>query len=255
MRIEVLGCSGGIGPGLRTTSLLLDDDTLIDAGTGVGDLTLKRMQRIRRVFLTHSHLDHVCALPFMADNLLGLISQPVEVLATTATLKAVRAHIFNWETWPDFAEIPDAGNPVLVFREIAIGEALELAPDCRVRSFEVRHTVPAVGYIVEGSAQIFVFSGDTFHWPPLWETLNRLPRLDHLMIEIALPNEEDELATVARHLTPRRLGEALRHLRHRPQLLLTHYKPGFEALIKKQCKLALSGWDYLHLRRGHIVTI
>ena len=33
MRIEVLGCSGGIGPGLRTTSLMLDGHSLIDAGT------------------------------------------------------------------------------------------------------------------------------------------------------------------------------------------------------------------------------
>ena len=34
MKLRVLGCSGGIGGDLRTTSLLLDHDTLIDAGTG-----------------------------------------------------------------------------------------------------------------------------------------------------------------------------------------------------------------------------
>ena len=62
MKLTILGCSGGIVIGLRTTAMLLDDDGLIDAGTGVGDLTLDQMARIDAVFLTHSHLDHICAL-------------------------------------------------------------------------------------------------------------------------------------------------------------------------------------------------
>jgi hypothetical protein len=41
MKLRVLGCSGGIGGGhLRTTSLLVDHDILIDAGTGVADLSV-----------------------------------------------------------------------------------------------------------------------------------------------------------------------------------------------------------------------
>ena len=38
MRIEVLGCDGGIGGALRTCALLVNDNVLIDAGTGLGDL-------------------------------------------------------------------------------------------------------------------------------------------------------------------------------------------------------------------------
>ncbi len=40
LKVRVLGCSGSIGKDCRTTSFLLDDDLLLDAGTGVGDLTL-----------------------------------------------------------------------------------------------------------------------------------------------------------------------------------------------------------------------
>ncbi len=40
MRIRMLGCSGGIGLGSRTTAMLVDNDVLIDAGTGIGDLAL-----------------------------------------------------------------------------------------------------------------------------------------------------------------------------------------------------------------------
>ena len=50
MRIRVLGCSGGIGgANLRTTSLLIDDDILVDAGTGVGDLSIAELKRISTI--------------------------------------------------------------------------------------------------------------------------------------------------------------------------------------------------------------
>jgi phosphoribosyl 1,2-cyclic phosphodiesterase len=58
MKIRILGASGGIGAQARTTSLLVDQDILIDAGTGVGYLALDELRAIDHVFLTHSHLDH-----------------------------------------------------------------------------------------------------------------------------------------------------------------------------------------------------
>jgi len=62
MHLTVLGCYGGIGGSRRTIALLLDDDILIDAGSGAGDLTLERMARLEHIFLTHAHLGHnVCA--------------------------------------------------------------------------------------------------------------------------------------------------------------------------------------------------
>ena len=69
MQVRVLGCSGSIAAGSRTTAFLIGDDTLIDAGTGVGDLTREDMLRIHDVFLTHSHLDHVACLPLMVDTI------------------------------------------------------------------------------------------------------------------------------------------------------------------------------------------
>ena len=68
MQIRVLGCSGSIAAGSRTTSFLLDDDVLIDAGTGVGDLTLEQLARIDHILVTHSHLDHVLAIGLLADS-------------------------------------------------------------------------------------------------------------------------------------------------------------------------------------------
>ena len=54
MRLRVLGCSGGIGGRhLRTTSFLVDGDVLIDAGSGVGDLSLAELTHIDHVLVTH----------------------------------------------------------------------------------------------------------------------------------------------------------------------------------------------------------
>ena len=52
MKVRVLGCSGAIARDCRTTSFLIDHDVLIDAGTGVGDLTLEEMVQIDHIFVT-----------------------------------------------------------------------------------------------------------------------------------------------------------------------------------------------------------
>ena len=77
--------SGGIGGRhLRTTSLLLDHDILIDAGTGVGDLSLAELTPIDHIFLTHSHLDHVASIPFLVDTVGGMRDEPLTVHAIRA---------------------------------------------------------------------------------------------------------------------------------------------------------------------------
>ena len=256
MRIKVLGCSGGVGPGLRTTSLLLDEHTLIDAGTGVGDLSLEEMRRIRRVFLTHSHLDHVCGLAFLADNLFDETAQPVEVYGSAATLSALRTHLFNWVLWPDFSALPTPQAPLIQFRELPAGQDCALGEAGSLHAFEVLHTVPGYGYaITSNRGGVFAFTGDTTSCESLWLALNALPRIDHLMIDIAFPDELAELGLLARHFTPSLAAHDLRQLRHRPQLLLTHEKPGCEGRLARQCAAALGDWPHRHLQRGDVIEV
>ena len=100
MQVRILGCSGTIAKG-ATTSFLLGERVLVDAGTGVGQLTLEEMQRIDHVFLTHSHLDHIAALPLMLDAV-GEPPPAAGVHALPQTLAALHAHVFNDVIWPDF---------------------------------------------------------------------------------------------------------------------------------------------------------
>lgn len=256
MQVRVLGCSGGIGPGLRTTTVLLDDDVLIDAGTGVGDLSLSEMQQLQHVFLTHAHLDHVCGVAFAADNLLGLIREPITVHGIPPTIRAVRSHIFNWEIWPDFSNLPKFENPSIVFSTTRVGALHELGRGRRLQSFEVRHSVPATGYAVTSeSGAVFAFTGDTGSHLPMWRFLSELPRLDYLMIDVAFGDEQEELGVVARHFTPGRLAADLANLGHRPEILLTHHKPGSEERIREQCADVLSDWPIRHLQTGDLFQI
>lgn len=252
MRIKVLGCSGGVGPGLRTTSLLVGDQLLVDAGTGVCDLGLDAMARLTDALITHSHLDHVLGLAFIADNRFRSAAQPLRVHAAAPTLEALRKHLFNWSLWPDFSQLPCGRGPVIEFCEIAPDRKQRISA-ISVTPFAVPHTVPTLGFALGGATGCFAFSGDTDGDDAMWAALDALPNLDSLMIEVAFPDDSCDIGRASRHFTPARLGAGLAKLRHRPQLLLSHHKPGLEAAIQAQCRTALAGWRYRHVKRGDVI--
>lgn len=226
MKVRVLGCSGGIGGRyLRTTSLLVDHDILIDGGTGVGDLSLAELALIDHVFVTHSHLDHIACIPFIVDTVGEMRNRPLTLYATKATLEIIRAHIFNWSIWPDFSEIPNAENPFLRYQQIRLGQATEIAGR-RIVPVPANHTVPAVGYHLDSGAGSLVFTGDTTTNDALWKVVNKIRNLRFLIIETAFSNREHRLATVSKHLCPSMLADELKKLQHSPEIYITHLKPG-----------------------------
>jgi cAMP phosphodiesterase len=230
MKIRVLGCSGSIAAGSRTTSFLLDDDVLIDAGTGVGDLALDELARIDHVLISHSHLDHVLSIALLADSVQRLRApeRPITVHALPATLDALRKHIFNGVIWPDFTRLPSADQPMLRLVPFAVGDVITLG-DRRIEVLSAEHTVPAVGFAVlppEGSAHgAWVFTGDTGPNPALWQRLATL-KVEHLVIETAFSDEEQALAKISAHLCPRMLAQELAKLAAGVQVHITHIKPG-----------------------------
>ena len=224
MRFRVLGCSGGIGKGLRTTSFLVDDDILIDAGTGVGDLTLEEMQRIDHVFVTHSHLDHITSIPFLVDTVGWLRDRPLVIHATAATLDILKKHVFNWLVWPDFNIIPNGDKPFMVYETLTLGETVEL-DGRKITPLPVNHVVPAVGFRLDSGRASLVFSGDTGASADWWDALNRIDNLRYLLIETSFCNRERQLAEISGHLCPSLLGEGLDNLKRRAEIWITHLKP------------------------------
>ncbi|MFA5370553.1 MAG: 3',5'-cyclic-nucleotide phosphodiesterase [Sideroxydans sp.] len=225
MKLKVLGCSGGIGGNFRTTSLLLDHDVLIDAGTGLGELSLAELSVIDHVFITHSHLDHIACLPLLIDSVGFMRNQPIVIHATAETLHILQQHIFNWAIWPDFAQIPNMQRPLMRYEEIRLGEAVEIGGR-RLTPLPVNHVVPAIGLHIDSGVASLVFSGDTTTCDALWEAVNQIDNLRYLIVESAFCDAEKELAILSKHLCPSLLAEELAKLKLQPEIYITHLKPG-----------------------------
>ncbi len=251
IKLRILGCSGGIGGNFRTTSMLLDHDVLIDAGTGVGDLSVAELCLIDHVFVTHSHLDHIACIPLMVDSVGWMRDKPLTVHATEATLEIIKQHIFNWKIWPDFSQIPDARQPYMRYQAIQLGKTVELGRR-KITALPANHVVPAVGFQIDSGAASLVFSGDTTSNDALWEVVNRIANLRYLIIETAFSNVEMELARLSKHLCPSMLAEELRKLRGNPEIYITHLKPGEVELIMQEIVECVQGFTPTMLQNGQV---
>jgi ribonuclease BN (tRNA processing enzyme) len=255
MRIRVLGCSGGIGAGAQTSAMLVDDDVLIDAGTGIGDLELADLGPVRHVFLTHAHLDHIAGLPMLVDSVFDEnFDVPLTVYGREETLRAVQEHLFNDVIWPDFTKLPSPESPMLRWHVTLPGDTITIGH----RDFyavDVMHTVPSLGYTVKNSGGVFAVSGDTKTNETLWPVLNNCDDLKVLVIEVSFPDEMGELAIDAGHYTPATLTADLERLRHTPAIWLTGMKPGEEDRILDQVRRAAPDKDIRMLTRGTILNV
>ncbi|SAL02966.1 ribonuclease Z [Caballeronia fortuita] len=257
MNVRVLGCSGAIGGGEDvggTTALLVDDDIMIDAGTGVAMLTDDELARIDHVFITHSHLDHIAYLPLMIDAVGDARAAPLVVHASRATLGILQAHIFNNLIWPDFTRIPSVDAPGLRFEALEVGEHVVL--DGRtVTALPARHTVPSMGFAVSSGEACLAFSGDTTSHPAFWTAVCALPGLRHVIVETAFPDAQIALAHAAHHYCPKLIADDLRGVQLNAELLISHLKPPHGAQILEELRAALPDVSLRALRSGEVFTL
>jgi ribonuclease BN (tRNA processing enzyme) len=260
MQIRVLGCSGSIAAGSRTTSFLLGDDVLIDAGTGVGDLDLDEMAAIEHIFVSHSHLDHVVSIGMLADSVVRRRRgrPPIVVHALPQTIEALRTHVFNGVIWPDFTRLPSAAAPILAFAPLAVGDRVRIDDARTIEALPAVHTVPAVGYAVHGgNVGAWVFSGDTGPNEALWAWAAQ-HEVAHLVIETAFGDDEVEVAQVSAHLCPSLLAGELDRLPascRRAQIHITHIKPGEVDAVMRQIQAQGRPLRIRALRAGDLVDL
>src|SRR5437868_4354154 len=87
------------------SSALLNDSIALDAGCLGLNGTPEQQSRIRHVFLTHSHIDHVASLPIFLENVYEESPECVSIYASRATLDSLRRDFFNNRIWPDFVAL------------------------------------------------------------------------------------------------------------------------------------------------------
>ncbi len=231
--------------------MLLDDDVLIDAGTGVGNLSLAEMIKIDHVFVTHAHLDHVAFIPFLVDTIGSLRNRPITIHAIQPTLDTLQKHLFNWHLWPDFTKIPNDSSPYMRYQVLSLGDSTFL--DGRtIAPLPVSHTVPTVGYQLNSGCSSLVFSGDTTTNDVLWPAVNKIKNLKYLIIETAFCNQKRDIAVRSRHLCPSLLAEELEKLERNVEIFITHLKPGEADVIMEEIQQCAGKYNPRRLENNQL---
>ncbi|HCZ34058.1 MAG TPA: hypothetical protein DHV93_11770 [Holophagaceae bacterium] len=233
MELRILGCSGGEADGERLTGLLVNGCVAIDAGSITAALAVAEQVAIQHVFLSHSHLDHICTLPFFTKNIFGHTHEAVEIHALPETLDVLRRHLFNDELWPDFSVIPSPNDPTIRYTEIEPERTYHVC-GLHITPIRVNHLVPCVGYKVDDGKDAFIFTSDTAETDRIWEVANATPNLRLVIAEASFPNEQAWLAEASKHLTPAKLGTELKKLKRDVPVRIYHLTPGDKATMLPQ---------------------
>lgn len=252
MNLHVLGCAGGIGGREQfTTSLRLDDDILLDAGTGLTSLNLDQLAAIDHVFITHAHLDHVAGLALLVDAVQNKRLTPVTVHATEAVLTILKKHLFNWALWPDFSVIPTPEKSLLHWEVLEPGKTVDLNGRL-ITPYSVHHTPGSVAYWVHNQKSGFLFTGDLSSTPELWAAFAHENKLSKVIVDCSFSNADVELAAKSFHFCPQSLLEDIRSMPHSVEFLIYHLKPGQEDLIMNELKAMGGARVFRAITRGDV---
>src|SRR5256712_285153 len=140
MKLRVLGAFGGEGLGHRPTAFLINDRTLIDAGTVASVLTAPEQLSIDHALISHSHPDHVAGLVYLSETL-GFCETGAAVTVTgiDPVVSTLRWSVFNNTLWPDFSKIPHADVPVVKYPAL-VEDVEQRVADLWVTPVQVNHT-------------------------------------------------------------------------------------------------------------------
>lgn len=213
------------------TSFLIDGAVVVDAGAITRALTIDEQRKIRHVLISHTHMDHTATLPFLIENIFGTHPEPVSIYCAKQVMGAVRRHLFNNDTWPDFTRIPDHVEPSVRFQEIAAEVPFTItglpSGDLEITAIPVDHIVPTTGFLIRQGSSRIIFTSDTGPTDRVWQVANETPNLKAVITECSFPNRLQAVADISLHLTPRTLAVELAKLKGDVPVLIYHFKPPY----------------------------
>lgn len=233
MKLRVLGSSGAEFPGYNAPAFLIDSRLLLDGGTIGSRLSESEQWKIKNILITHSHLDHIKGIPFLADNIvIKNRRHSITLLGIGETLTALRENLLNDKLWPDFTRISAAIDPVIRLKSISECRAFKI-DGYTIKACRVDHTVPAVGYVIKDlSGRVLLYTGDTGPTNDIWRAA---PRVDVVIVEVSFPNNLEALAIKTGHLTAGLLaGELEKMTNFQGRIFVTHPKPQYIDRIRKE---------------------
>ena len=253
MKIKVLGCSGSETIGHNPPGFLVNDTVMLDAGTITAALSIEAQSRITDIFISHTHLDHIKSMLFLADNVIGRIKKPVNVHSIPAVLDAISKHLMNDLIWPDFTKIPTPKNPVLAYAPFAAMKSIRVA-GLTIKAIPMNHPVPAVGFLVGDGKTSFLYTADTGPNEAIWREAAKVKNLQAIIVDTSFPNMLEGIADASGHFTPRQLAADLEKAKVSVQvpIYIYHIKPvhktkviaELRSLGRKSVKILQEGKTY-----------
>jgi cAMP phosphodiesterase len=235
LKIKLVGSVGEPQLSQFATSFLIDDELAVDAGTLGFALPLPQQARIRDILVTHAHLDHVCSLPIMIDNVFDAEREPLRVHAHPETAKVLREHLFNDRIWPDLIRIGESDDvqPMLEFRPFEKERPFWVG-GIQVTAIAVPHTVRCFSFLLEKDGAAALVVGDTGPTRRIWEIAAKTPGLSHVFVEASFPDEQADLAKLTKHLTPSTLQAEKAKVPGDVTFVAYHLKPRYAARVGEE---------------------
>ena len=246
MRVELLPSSLPAGDAQFLVTFLVNDVVAIDAGS-LGLLAdLDRQRRVRHVFVTHEHLDHIATLPIFLENVYEPGPDCVELLGRAAVLDFLHRDVFNGRVWPDFFELSTGADRFVVGTPLEPEAPVERT-GLSVTPLPVSHCVDTLGLLVDDGRTAVAFPSDTGPTAELWPRLAACPRLAAVFLECSWPDSMAALAAQTGHLCPSTFAGEVRKLGRDVRWIVVHRKARYAAEIARD--LAALGLPNVELVR------
>ena len=234
--ITILGAYGTKAKGFGTSSFYLNSKNVIDAGNllnGLGEQCIE----IENIWLTHSHLDHICDIAYILDNYFTARKQTLNIIGLPDTIKAMKKYFLNDVIWPDFSNIKMINSSFMALKyiEIEIGNKYSIGDNEFIEAYETDHSVPSCGYIYGNIDSSILITADTYSLKSTVEILENNLSISTLIVECSFPSRLENLAIESKHLTPKILLKELKTLkRDNIRIYINHLKPLFIDEIKDE---------------------
>jgi ribonuclease BN (tRNA processing enzyme) len=225
--IEVLGAYGTRAKGFGTSSFLLNQNNVIDAGNLIETLE-EFSAKLDTIWVTHSHLDHIADIAYVLDNYYQHLESPITIAALPKTVEALKKSFFNDKVWPDFSRIKLLNNDkyCIKYKEIETEVKYKLSENESIEAFRTDHTVESCGYIYTKEEHSILISSDTYNIDNIIERLNNDKKIKSAVFECSFPSKMKELAKISKHLTAEILFKELEKLKRDDlQIYINHIKP------------------------------
>lgn len=244
MKVEMLSPTAGCESQYLTT-FVVDGRIAIDAGCLglVGEP--EDQERIRHVFLSHIHLDHVASLPAFVQNASNGV--PVNAYGHRELLGQIRTHLFNGSLWPDHPLRCAAGEPCLKLCPVESEVPVSVA-GFRVTPVFVNHVVPTTGFVVDDGESVVAFGADSAPTDRIWEVARATGRWKGAVLEATFPNEFAGLAEITGHLTPELFRREVAKLPPAIPVIAVHLSPRHRIRIAEE--LQALGDPRIHVGTG-----